>query len=204
MEFSFSFFSFFFDFFGMSHKNEEEESSSEEDQSEEEGSTHQPESGHQIQTKTQIQQVPSQDEENGSQDSNPSQDNTNQLTTTAPGSVVATTAEDVGRAVVFATDNPLLTRPARRQVKKGSGPIRQEITHHSSDYNIWYHKKLGDRFEKEQRFGKFGREISHILLLESKHKLDVLLPKMLATHVQILTKKILFFVFILHEAIVRM
>jgi hypothetical protein len=33
---------------------------------------------------------------------------------------------------------------------KGAGPLK-EFTHHSSDYNIWYHKKLGDRFQKEDR-----------------------------------------------------
>jgi len=39
--------------------------------------------------------------------------------------------------------NPYSGRPARRQVKKGAGPMR-EFTAHSSEYNIWYHKKLGD------------------------------------------------------------
>jgi len=35
-------------------------------------------------------------------------------------------------------------------VKKGEGgPQKQEIQHHSSEYNIWYHKKLGDRFERD-------------------------------------------------------
>jgi len=48
------------------------------------------------------------------------------------------------------TFNPYLTKPARRQVKKGSQP-RTEFTHHSSEYNIWYGKKLGDRFSKEDR-----------------------------------------------------
>jgi len=51
----------------------------------------------------------------------------------------------------FVTDNIYLTKPARRQVKKGSGPIRTEFTHHSSDFNIWYGKKLGDRFNQEER-----------------------------------------------------
>jgi len=49
------------------------------------------------------------------------------------------------------TNNIYLTKPARRQVKKGSSVIRKEFTDHSSDYNIWYHKKLGDRFDTEER-----------------------------------------------------
>jgi hypothetical protein len=48
------------------------------------------------------------------------------------------------------TFNPYLTKPARRQAKKGENP-RAEFHDHSSEYNIWYHKKLGDRFVKEER-----------------------------------------------------
>jgi len=48
------------------------------------------------------------------------------------------------------TDLGLTNGPARKQVKKGTGPV-QEINHHSSDYNIWYHKRLGDRFERDER-----------------------------------------------------
>lgn len=55
------------------------------------------------------------------------------------------------------TTNVYLTRPARTQVKKGAGPLRQEISHHSSDYNIWYSKKLGDRFAKEDRVKALAR-----------------------------------------------
>jgi len=49
------------------------------------------------------------------------------------------------------TTNVYLTKPARRQVAKGSGPVRQEFQDHSSDYNVWYHKKLGDRYQQEDR-----------------------------------------------------
>ncbi|PRP78101.1 pre-mRNA-splicing factor cwc2 [Planoprotostelium fungivorum] len=42
--------------------------------------------------------------------------------------------------------NPYAARPARRQVKKGAGPMR-EFTQHGSEYNIWYHKKLGDKYD---------------------------------------------------------
>jgi Torus domain/RNA recognition motif/Zinc knuckle len=49
---------------------------------------------------------------------------------------------------------PHRERPARRQAAppgEGGGPVRPEYTHHSSEYNIWYHKKIGDRFEREER-----------------------------------------------------
>lgn len=60
-------------------------------------------------------------------------------------------------SVVSKNSNPNLdangkpTKPAKKQVKKGSGPQRMEFQHHSSEYNIWYHKRLGDRFVKEER-----------------------------------------------------
>lgn len=85
-------------------------------------------------------------EENEEQENEKEEEQTN-ISTIDPSKQTAVPRN----ALVLRTDDIHLTRPARKQVKKGSGPVRQEITHHSSDYNIWYHKKLGDRFEKEER-----------------------------------------------------
>lgn len=47
---------------------------------------------------------------------------------------------------------PFVERPARRQASaEDGGPVRPEYTHHSAEYNIWYHKKLGNNFDSVER-----------------------------------------------------
>jgi len=60
-------------------------------------------------------------------------------------------ASSGGSSALVGNTNVYLTRPARRQTKKGTGPVRHEFQNHSTEYNIWYHKRLGDKFEQEDR-----------------------------------------------------
>eukprot|EP01114_Cavostelium_apophysatum_P018771 TRINITY_DN5884_c0_g1_i1.p1 TRINITY_DN5884_c0_g1~~TRINITY_DN5884_c0_g1_i1.p1 ORF type:complete len:505 (+),score=121.02 TRINITY_DN5884_c0_g1_i1:91-1515(+) len=67
------------------------------------------------------------------------------LTQVYPQPVLGTPSEAVTQESIY------MQRPARRQVKKGETPAKLDMNNHSSDYNIWYHKRLGDRFTKDER-----------------------------------------------------